>query len=588
MPTHSGTNFKFEILQIMNHKTFEIYFSTDNLKLAYYRIVCWPERLVKDRFGIHAFGAQLDKNLKQLSEKLISGKYSPQRGFKYYEPKSSGTQRTKTLLMIEDALVYQAIANVIAARNYELLAEHDDFVFGSVLMPDTQQGTELIKQDNPKYFFFKFWKSLFVRFKNSVIKAIEQDKATHKFETDITGFFDSIPHYNLLLTLSTHFGVEDEILDLLSVCLNAWSGTKESSTPGVGIPQGPQPSYLLANLLLYPLDKQLISEAFKYYRYMDDIKIYGYSESELRNVLVHIDNYLKGHGLSINSKKTGITAIDVAKEDETVKELRRFEVIGNDYTGDETFVTELSEGGLESNIIKSLLELSEQSPEEHDESDTKKQLENITDPEKIISFWEKEISDVEKELPSLFKTDSLELADPEKTDDIDFIRLSAKYGTAVRSLNEYKQVKASDNLLPYWLFALKKFYWRASNYILTLQHYRDNETLKEELISIYLTDKNYECYRYYIIICLTYNFKYSDRELREFFKYLKTETSGLVRYALYCMLIKHSDDQQLKSTLRAQLSKEANNYLKLITLDYWKRDANRVSTMDELVKQMGL
>ena len=572
----------------MSDKTFEIYFSTDNLKLAYYRIVCWPERLVKDRFGIHAFGAQLDKNVKQLSEKLISGKYSPQRGFKYYEPKSSGTQRTKTLLMIEDALVYQAIANVIAARNYELLAEHDDFVFGSVLMPDTKQGTELLNQDNSKYFFFKFWKSLFVRFKDSVIKAIEQDKATHKFETDITGFFDSIPHYNLLLTLSTHFGVEDEILDLLSVCLNAWSGTKESSTPGVGIPQGPQPSYLLANLLLYPLDKQLISEAFKYYRYMDDIKIYGYSESELRNVLVHIDNYLKGHGLSINSKKTGITAIDAAKEDETVKELRRFEVIGNDYTGDETFITELSEGGLESNIIKSLLGLSEQSPEEHDESDTKKQLENITDPEKIIAFWEKEISEVEKELPSLFKSDSIELADPEKTDDIDFIRLSAKYGTAVRSVNEYKQVKAANHLLPYWLFALKKFYWRASNYILTLQHYRDNETLKEELISIYLTDKNYECYRYHIITCLTYNFRYSDRELREFFKYLKAENSELVRYALYCMLIKHSDDQQLKSTLRVQLSREANNYLKLITLDYWKRDANRVSSMDELVKQMGL
>jgi len=572
----------------MSDKTFEIYFSADNLKLAYYRIVCWPERLVKDRFGIHAFGAQLDKNVKQLSEKLISGKYSPQRGFKYYEPKSSGTQRTKTLLMIEDALVYQAIANVIAARNYELLAEHDDFVFGSVLMPDTKQGTELLNQDNSKYFFFKFWKSLFVRFKDSVIKAIEQDKATHKFETDITGFFDSIPHYNLLLTLSTHFGVEDEILDLLSVCLNAWSGTKESSTPGVGITQGPQPSYLLANLLLYPLDKQLISEAFKYYRYMDDIKIYGYSESELRNVLVHIDNYLKGHGLSINSKKTGITAIDAAKEDETVKELLRFEVIGNDYTGDETFITELSEGGLESNIIKSLLGLSEQSPEEHDESDTKKQLENITDPEKIIAFWEKEISEVEKELPSLFKSDSLELADPEKTDDIDFIRLSAKYGTAVRSVNEYKQVKAANHLLPYWLFALKKFYWRASNYILTLQHYRDNETLKEELISIYLTDKNYECYRYHIITCLTYNFRYSDRELREFFKYLKAENSELVRYALYCMLIKHSDDQQLKSTLRVQLSREANNYLKLITLDYWKRDANRVSSMDELVKQMGL
>lgn len=572
----------------MNKKVLETYFNIENLRLAYYRIVCWPERLVKDRFGIHAFGAQLDKNLKQLSAKLISGEYSPQRGFKYYEPKSSGTQRTKTLLMIEDALVYQAIANIIASRNYDILAEHDVFVFGSVLMPDTKSGIELLQQENPKYFFFKFWKSLFIRFKDSVIKAIEQDKATHKFETDITGFFDSIPHYNLLLTLSTHFRVEDEILDLLSACLNAWSGTKESSTPGVGIPQGPQPSYLLANLLLYPLDKQLISEAFKYYRYMDDIKIYGYSESELRNVLVLIDNYLKGHGLSINSKKTGITSIDAAKEDETVKELRRFEVIGTDYTGDETIINELSEGGLESNIIKTLLGLSEQSPEDNNENEVKKNLENITDPNKIIEFWEKEIREVESELPTLFIADSLELSDPENTDDIDFIRLSAKYGTAIRALTEYKKVNASEHLLPYWLFALKKYYWRANNYVLTLQHYKYNKSLKEELTSIYRSDKNYECYRYHIITCLTYNFEYTDRELRTFFKYLKEENSELVRYALYCMIIKHSDDQQLQSTLRVQLSKEENNYLKLITLDYWKRDTNRINTMDELVKLMGL
>lgn len=572
----------------MNKNIFEIYFSTDNLRLAYFRIVCWPERLVKDRFGIQAFGAKLDKNLKQLSESILAGNYSPQRAFKYYEPKSSGTQRTKTLLMIEDALVYQAIANVIASRNYDLLAEHDDFVFGSVLTPDTKQGVELLNQENPKYFLFKFWKSLFVRFKDSVIKAIEQDKASHKFETDITGFFDSIPHYNLLLTLSIHFGVEDEILDLLSVCLNAWSGTKESSTSGVGIPQGPQPSYFLANLLLYPLDKQLISEAFKYYRYMDDIKIYGYSEDELRSVLVLIDNYLKGQGLSINSKKTAITSIDKDKEDATVKELKRFEVFGNNYTGDESIINELSEGGLESNIIKTLLGLSDQSPEEHDEGDAKKQIESITDPDKIIEFWEKEIKEVKKELPALFKSDILELINPEKTDDIDFIRLSAKYGTAIRSLSDYKQIKATIELLPYWIFALKKYYWRAGNYVLTLQHYKGNKTLQEELVSIYLTDKNYECYRYHIITCLTYNFEYTDRELRDFFKYLKAESSELVRYALYCMIIKHSDDSQLQSTLRVQLGKEANNYLKLITLDYWKRDSNRVTTMDELVKLMGL
>lgn len=43
----------------MNSVT-EKYFNEENLKLAYYRVVCWSERLVKDRFGINAFGANLE------------------------------------------------------------------------------------------------------------------------------------------------------------------------------------------------------------------------------------------------------------------------------------------------------------------------------------------------------------------------------------------------------------------------------------------------------------------------------------------------------------------------------------------------
>ena len=45
------------------------YFNEENLKLAYNRVVCWPERLVKDRFGIHAFGSNLELNCKNLAKK---------------------------------------------------------------------------------------------------------------------------------------------------------------------------------------------------------------------------------------------------------------------------------------------------------------------------------------------------------------------------------------------------------------------------------------------------------------------------------------------------------------------------------------
>lgn len=559
------------------------YFNTENLKLAYYRVICWPDRLVKDRFGIHAFGANLETNLKVLSEKIISGNYNPQTGFKFYEPKSSGTQRTKTLLMIEDALVYQAISNKIAQKVYPQLVENENFVFGSVLAPDVQLGQEILKTENPNFFFFKFWKSLFGKFKESVIKAIEEDKATYKFETDITGFFDSIPHYNLLLTLSSEFGVEDEILDILSQCFNAWSGTKDNSTPGVGIPQGPQPSFFFANLLLHPLDKQVIGDGHKYYRYMDDIKIYGYSEEDLLDILVQIDNYLKSHGLSINSKKTSIQKIDAASEDETVKEFRRIAIMGDDYDGVSSEIT-IPNNTIDSNIIKNLSSLFEQTNDDSINING----EFLSNPEEIIEFWESEIKIVEEELPVLFKTDSIELVNPDKTDDIDFIRYSAKYGTALRALKEVKTIEVNQDLLKYWLFALKKYFWRASNYVITLQYYKDNPILKKELKELYKYGKNYECYRYHIVNCMTYNFNYQDKELRDFFKILKEEKSVLVKYAIYCLIIKHSNDPQLLSTIKGNISIEQNQYLKLIVLDYWKNDTNRADSMQDLIKSVGL
>ena len=213
--------------------TLHKYFNPENIKLAFYRVRCWPDKTVKDQVGIRAFGHDLENNCINFSNKILSGDYHPSKGFKFYVPKASKTLRTKTLLYIEDALVYQAIANKISEINYDTLKDHDSFVFGSVLSPDVTKGTSLFKEDEPNYFFFKFWKNLYQNFKDSIIQSIEVDKVKYKFETDITGFFDSIPHYNLLAKLSEEFGVEDEILDILSECFNMWSGTKDSITPGV-------------------------------------------------------------------------------------------------------------------------------------------------------------------------------------------------------------------------------------------------------------------------------------------------------------------------------------------------------------------
>ena len=461
------------------------YFNTEAIKLAFYRVQCWPDRMMKDQVGIRAFKTQLDKNCKQLSEQLIEGKYKAQRGFKFYVPKPSKTMRTKGVMFLEDAIVYQAIANNIAKESYETLEQYSPFVFGSVLNEETKKGLDILKEEKPNFFFFKFWQGLHQKYADSIIQAIEVDKVKYKFETDITGFFDSIPHYNLLFKLSAEFGVEDEILDLLGNCLNIWSGTKEGPTPGVGIPQGAPPSFLLANLLLHRLDQELVEQGFRYYRYMDDISIYSYEEDELLDALLIIDKYTKANALSINAKKTSIQEIKEGIEDEKLKELKKIRVFSGYEDTEGTEITIEIESKKDKSktlgINKDLAKLSQQDSLNNNENIT-----TITDTPEIIKYWKNQIKDVEKELPTLFvnpKAKNLVMND--SFDDIDAIRLSAAYGIALRELRYLESaVEPNSALLKYWFFFYEKYFWRADKLGYTLMNYRFSKEVKSKFTNL--------------------------------------------------------------------------------------------------------
>ena len=564
-------------------KTYNKYFNSDNLKLAYFRVLCWPDRTVKDQVGLRAFGKNIDENCQNFSQKILQGEYQPKRGFKYYMPKASGTTRTKTLLDVEDALIYQAIANVIAQDSYDLLSENDEFVFGSVLLPEVKKGVDIMQEEEPNYFFFKFWKQLYQKFKNSVIKSIEVDKVKYKFETDITGFFDCIPHYNLLNKLSERFHVEDEILDLLANCLNTWSGTKESVTPGVGIPQGPLPSFFLANLLLHDLDDMLVGKGLKYYRYMDDMKIYGYEENDLQRALVEIDMYLKGNGLSINSKKTSILEIDENTEDETVREMRKIEVFS---LYDEEDV-ELEES---TSITKESHSLACQ--DQDDSFFVHPSIVTLSDEIEIEKFHLEQLQEVSTELPALFnESPDSDLNLKQCVEDLDFLRLSFKFSQSIKGLKQInKNTEADTALLKYWLFAYQKFFWRANNFGFTLYLYGDSFLVREKLLH-FIKNKfdMFEWNRYYAIQTLSFNHKFTDKELRQiFFEMLINETSDLAKISLYRLLFKHSTNKQFLSTLKKQLQKENSLYLKILIADFNKYNSSEDLDFVEFLNFIGI
>jgi hypothetical protein len=581
---------------------YQKYFNPKAIELAFHRVQCWTDKTVKDYVGLKAFGANLTTNANNLSESILQGKYAPQQGFKFYVPKSSKTLRTKTMLKLEDAIVYQAIANRIAELNQPKLTVLEDFVFGSVLSNDVIKGTAILDEEEPNYFFFKYWKSLFQKFKLSVLDSIEEDKVKYKFETDITGFFDCIPHYNLLSTLSNEFGVEDEILDLLSDCFNVWSGTKDSMTPGVGIPQGTLPSFFFANLILHKLDDTIISNGYKYYRYMDDIHIYGYTESELVEALLIIDKYTKGNGLSINSKKTSIQKINKKKEKEEVKDdIKKYGKVSLFSEGIENDFQDLSKYEIKKSTKKSELNVNKVDETKLSEQDQDlnllfwgQNITTLTDEKEIKQFWLEKFNEVETMLPSLFKNPHAkrtQLKLKSTTEDIDFIRLGAQYTASYRALVEWgEDVKLRTDFVKYWLFAYGSYFWRANNIGITLSLYPGNQEIKETLIQFYSRDlKPYEWVKYFMIITLSYNQDYEELELRKlFFKWLKEEDSNLVKISLYRLLFKHSKNKQFESTLKKELQNETSIVLKLLIADFNRNLRIKDMDMVEFINTIGL
>jgi retron-type reverse transcriptase len=520
------------------NKVLQIYFGPKEIELAFRRAQAWSSSQVRDQVGLRSFGSQLQENSKALSEQLLSGKYTPKRGFKFYMPKSNDTFRTQTQLVAEDAIVFQAIANEFAKRSYSKLNAYVNQVFGSMLSDTAPMGVSLLSEKKTDFSFFADWRPLFKNFKNAVIKAIKSEDSIYKLETDITGFFDSIPHYNLFQVLRNEFQIEEELIAILSDCLNMWSGTRDGKTHGVGIPQGPTPSFLLANMFLYVLDKNLISEGVAYYRYMDDIKIYGYERKKMQGYLHYIDKYTKSRGLSINSKKTKISKLDPEKEDETIKSLRKMSF--------PSINTEL------------ILALYRKSKSENKESD---------DLPHLLS----EIEEIRSSLNSMFESSNnsgLELK--EGTIDIDLIHISVKFSETLKAIKAIDaKYEAPDDLIPFWIAGIKTFYWRASGLLCIFQNYPYNDGVKKHLVELYNHFDAYEWVRFYIITTLSFNFNFSDRELKDcFVHFLKNDPEALPRIALYRLLLVHLKDERLKEQIKALVNEDKSDHVQRVVKDF--------------------
>jgi len=512
----------------MHSKDFLKCFSSESILLAWERVLSSVGTDAKDYFGISVFSSNLQKHLDELQKNIVNGDYAPKIPFKYFEPKVNGTQRTKTVLNIEDAIVYQAIANHIAEFSFDYLSETRSFVFGSVLSADVKKGTKLLTEDDKiDFYFFEYYVSLYNRFVQRINETVDKGAIQFRLETDITSFFDTIPHSTLIIELN-EFDVDKEILQLFSNCLNFWSGTRDSTTIGVGIPQGPAASYFFANIILDSLDRLAMENGMTYFRFMDDIRIYDSNKKNLNSALILFARHLKSKSLSINIKKTSIQKVKHSTE-----EKGRL----------------LDSSGIKVKKNNKSTEIDIDIFEHNSSQISGDEEKNITALSKTNAayLYNEALIDIEDELIEIFNdTRYDDTSDSIFKSDVKLVRkfltLAQKWRLITKNLIDLEKRKPDEKMVEIWLFGISRIYWKANNLIWNLTYYENLENHYADFNKLFVEFDDYEWVKYQLLAVYGKTINFNKNKIKTIVTKINNDKSPLVRLGYYQMLI-----EQIKS-----------------------------------------
>ncbi len=259
--------------------------SKKNLELAWHRITTGHNQQYKKYFReiYYSYEVSLKENLRDLSDRLLNGSWNPQLPERIYLPKPSGLQRPITLLYIEDQIVLQSFANILAKKLFDkrkpLMLDH---VFSNVLQAPND------------IFFFKKWQITYFQYQVK-ISTLYNSGLKWVADFDVASFYDTISHDLLLQTAYPRLHETEDVL-WIRKCLKQWSATGRSSSLGHGLPQGPLASDFLAECFLIPIDIEL-SNTTGYVRYVDDIRLFAKTEDEVRSAVLRLEIQCRERGL---------------------------------------------------------------------------------------------------------------------------------------------------------------------------------------------------------------------------------------------------------------------------------------------------
>jgi RNA-directed DNA polymerase len=234
---------------------------------------------------------QVEDYLKKIQEELKSKTYKPMPVRRVYIPKPDGRKRPLGLPTIKDRLIQMAVLLII-----EPIFE-SDFLDCSYGFRPNKSAHEAIQE---------------------IAKNLKEGR-TSIYDADLKGYFDSIPHEQLMKCVRMRI-TDGTVLRLLEMWLKAPIVEKEKDDKGnwritiikptQGTPQGGVISPLLANVYLHWFDKRFHAKDgprefanARLVRYADDFVVMArYIGDKISNSIKYfIEDWLK---LEINKEKT--------------------------------------------------------------------------------------------------------------------------------------------------------------------------------------------------------------------------------------------------------------------------------------------
>jgi hypothetical protein len=186
-----------------------------------------------------------------------------------------------------DAILYAAIVREIGSKvERRRLPEHEFSIFSYRFAPSS--AGHLYRASSG---WEDFWK----------VSQLRCSEYPFVLVTDIADFYNQIYHHTIENQLDECSVDKHYFFALKNLLANVTEGVSR------GVPIGPHPSHLLAELSLIPVDSFLKSLGVKFCRYVDDFHIFCESRNHAHEVLYSFVEYLdKTQKLQTNRQKTKI------------------------------------------------------------------------------------------------------------------------------------------------------------------------------------------------------------------------------------------------------------------------------------------